>query len=83
MASKRLETAKKFVDHYAENDNDVLQTLLADDLKYTFSPSRSLNDPKTYDKAGFIAFKESIKFAMTGYPLEVIQYIDSESSNSK
>lgn len=83
MASKRLETAKKFVDHYAENDNDVLHSILADDLKYTFSPSRSLNDPKTYEKAGFIGFKEAMKAAMTGYPLDVIQYIDSESSNSK
>ena len=78
-----MQAAKKFVDHYAENDNEVLHSLLADGLVYTFSPSRSLNDPKTYDKAGYIAFKESIKLAMTGYPLDVIQYIESESSNSK
>lgn len=83
MESKRLQAAKKFVDHYAENDNQVLHSLLADDLVYTFSPSRSLNDPKTYDKTGFLAFKESMKLAMTGYPLDVIKYIDSESSNSK
>lgn len=83
MESKHLQTAKKFVDHYVENDNNVLHSLLADDLVYTFSPSRSLNDPNTYDKPGFIALKESVKLAMTGYPLDVIQYIDSETSNSK
>ena len=42
MESKRLQAAKKFVDHYAENDNEVLHSLLADGLVYTFSPSRSL-----------------------------------------
>lgn len=48
MESKRLQAAKKFVDHYAENDNEVLHSLLADSLVYTLLPSRSLNDPNTY-----------------------------------
>lgn len=51
---------------YAENNNEVLYSLLADSLVYTFSPSRSLNDPKIYDKTGFITFKETIKLAITG-----------------
>lgn len=83
MDSKRLQAAKEFVGHYAENANEVLDYLLADNLVYTFLPSRSLNNLKTYDKAGFIALKESLKIVLTGYPLDVIQYIESESSNSK
>jgi hypothetical protein len=83
MLSKRLETATKFVDHYATHDNEVLNTLLADDLVYEFAPSRSLDHMKPTDKAGYIELKQGMKLAMTGYPLDVKKYIEGESANSK
>lgn len=83
MLSKRLETATKFVDHYATHDNDVLYTLLADDLVYEFAPSRSLENLKTMDKTGYLELKMGMKLAMTGYPLNVNKYIEGESANSK
>lgn len=83
MLSKRLETATKFVDHYATHDNEVLNTLLADDLIYEFAPSRSLDHMKPTDKAGYIELKQAMKLAMTGYPLDVKKYIEGEIANSK
>lgn len=83
MSSKRLQTATKFVDHYATHDNEVLHILLTDDLTYEFAPSRSLDNLKALDKAGYLEFKEGMKLAMTGYPLDVNKYIEGESANSK
>lgn len=83
MSSKRLEAAIKFVDHYRVNNIEVLHTLLADDLTFDFSPSRSLDNAKSLDKAGYIEFRETMKLVMTGYPLDVKKYIESESDNSK
>lgn len=82
MSSKRLQTATKFVEHYATHDNEVLDTLLADELTFDFSPSRSLDNAKSLDKAGYIEFKRGMKMAQTGYPLEVKKYIEGESANS-
>ncbi|KAK2595856.1 hypothetical protein N8I77_013648 [Diaporthe amygdali] len=81
MSSKRLQTATKFVDHYATHDNEVLHTLLTDDLSYEFAPSRSLDNLKALDKAGYLEFKDGMKLAMTGYPLDVNKYIEGESAN--
>lgn len=83
MLSKRMETATKFVDHYATHDNEVLHTLLTDDLTYEFAPSRSLDNLKSLDKKGYIEFKGGMKLAMTGYPLDVNKYVEGESANSK
>lgn len=83
MSSKRLEAATKFVDQYGTNNIEVLHTLLADDLTFDFSPARSLDNAKPLDKAGYIGFREAMKLAMTGYPLDVNKYIESESDNSK
>lgn len=83
MLSTRLETATKFVDHYATHDNELLNTLLSDDLVMEFSPSRSLDHAKTLDKAGYLEFKRGMKLAQTGYPLDVKKYIEGESANSE
>lgn len=83
MSSKRLDTATKFVDHYATHDNEVLDDLLADDLTFEFSPIRSLDTAKTLDKAGYIDFKRGMKLAQSGYPLDVKKYIEGERSNSE
>lgn len=84
MKSKRMQSAEKFIQHFADNDNEVLHSLLADNLAYTFSPVRSVDNVRPFDKAGYLDFKELLKTVMTGYPpMEVVQYIDSESSNSK
>lgn len=83
MLSRRLETAAKFVDHYATHDNEVLNTLLSDDLLLEFSPSRSLDHAKTLDKAGYLEFKRGMKLTQTGYPLDVKKYIEGESANSE
>lgn len=83
MASKRMQTAKAFIDHFTTSDLSVLQSVFADDLKYTFSPSRSLDNSSDLDKNGFIQFREMMASGLSGYPLDVIQYIESESSNSR
>lgn len=83
MPSKRMGTARAFVDHYATNQIEILQSLLAGGLAYTFSPSRSLDNAENLDKAGYIGFRQVMAAATTGYPLQVIKYIESESSNSK
>ncbi|KAM4066424.1 hypothetical protein HRG_000527 [Hirsutella rhossiliensis] len=81
MDSKRMQSARKFVEHYATHDNEMLHSLLADSLVFEISPSRSIDKLQAFDKAGFIEFKENMKRVMTGYPLNVIKYIESESSN--
>lgn len=40
--SNRIKVAKKFIQHFANNEHEVLPTLLADDLLYTFPPSRAM-----------------------------------------
>lgn len=83
--SNRIKVAKKFIQHFANNEHEVLSTLLADDLLYTFLPSRAMDGPmkESLDKSGFIGFREAMGSVMTGYPVKAIRFIESESSNSK
>lgn len=82
MDSKRLQTAKKYVEHFRTNDLELVKSILDDDLVHEFSPRRSLERAQNLDKAGFVGFREMMVLGMTGYPMEAKQYIESESSNS-
>lgn len=81
MESTRVQTAKKFIDHFATLDVKILETILSDDYYHEFAPS-SLNPPGPFSKQGFLDHHSGLDHVMTGFPVFAKEYIDSESSNS-
>lgn len=80
MESERMQTAKKFVAQYNTNDHELLQSILDDSMAYKFSPARSLDTMQDLDKAGYLRHRGLMSSIMSGYTLDVKQYIESESS---
>lgn len=80
MSSTRLETAKKYINHFATLDSVVLETLLAENHVHEFAP-KSMNPPPSLDKAGFLAHSSHLQEIMTGFPVHGNEYIESEGQN--
>jgi hypothetical protein len=80
MPSTRLETAKKYISHFATLDSKLLETLLTDDHIHEFSP-KSMNPPGPFTKAGFIAHSSTLREIMTGFPVIGKEYLECESRN--
>ncbi|KAI9745722.1 MAG: hypothetical protein M1818_001258 [Claussenomyces sp. TS43310] len=80
MESRRLETAKKFIDHFATLDTQILDTILSESYVHQFAPA-SLKPPGPFSKQGFIEHHGHLCNLMTGFPVTAKEYIDSESSN--
>lgn len=80
MASKRLETAKKFIGHFASFDRQTLNTILTDDYIHHFAPS-SLTPFGPYTKQAFLEHHGRMLVVMSGFPVTAKEYIESESSN--
>jgi len=80
MASNRLETAKKFIGHFASFDRQTLDTILAEDYIHHFAPS-SLTPFGPYTKQGFLEHHGRMLIVMSGFPVTAKGYIESESSN--
>lgn len=78
-----MQTAKKYMEQFSTMDTELLKSVLDDGLIHEFSPMRSLDNSQNLDKAGFVAFREMMALGMTGYPMQVQKYIESDSSNSK
>lgn len=80
MGSKRLETAKTFIDQFATLDTQALASILAENHTHQFAPA-SLNVPGPFDKAGLLAHRSRLRNVLTGFPVTAKEYIESESSN--
>lgn len=80
MASKRLETAKRYINHFATLDKQVLDSLLADDFVHQFAPS-SFDSLEAFDKQGMLDHYSRLHPILHGFPLTAKEYIESESSN--
>jgi ketosteroid isomerase-like protein len=80
MASKRLETAKKYIDHFAILDTLTLESLLAENHHYQFALT-SMNLLGPFDKQGFLAHSRRLRNIMAGFPVTGKEYIESESGN--
>lgn len=80
MASKRLETAKKFIALFATLDMQVLDSILAENFTHQFAPS-SLGIREPLGKKLFIEHLGGLHEIMTGFPVTAKEYIESESSN--
>ncbi len=80
MASKRLETAKKFIGHFANFDRQTLDTILAEDYTHHFAPS-SLTPLGPYTKQALLEHHGRMLVIMSGFPVTAKEYIESESSN--
>jgi hypothetical protein len=80
MPSKRLETATKYINHFATLDSSLLETLLAENHIHEFAP-KSMNPPGPFDKPGFLAYSGSLHEIMTGFPVYAKEYIESENEN--
>lgn len=79
MASKRLETAEKFIGQFETLDSAMLESVLAENHKHEFAPA-SLNPPGPFDKKGMIEHTGRLRNIMSGFPVTVKEIIDSESS---
>lgn len=80
MASKRLETAKKYIGHFATLDTQVLDSILAGNHTHQFAPA-SANPPGPFDKQGMLDHIGHLRNIMTGFPVTAKEYIESESGN--
>lgn len=80
-ASKRLATAKKYIDNFAALDQQVLEDILADNYTHTFAPASITPNPGPYDKRGFIGHFTHIGEVMTAFPVTGLEYIDSEAAS--
>lgn len=78
MASVRLQTAEKFVSHFTNLDEGILETLLADDYTHQYAPS-SIPNQGPFDKKGLINFVIGLKQIIKTYPMTIKESIDSES----
>ncbi|KAH8676154.1 hypothetical protein BX600DRAFT_432685 [Xylariales sp. PMI_506] len=80
MASKRLETAKKYISHFATLDTQLLDSVLAEDHEHHFAPA-SLG-MKVMSRQEFLAHNQRLRAVLAGFPVEGREYLDSESSNA-
>jgi hypothetical protein len=81
MASKRLETAKRFIAQFATpSDTQGFASVLAENYTHQFAPA-SLNLPVVYDKQGFLEHIGHLSHIMTGFPVTGKQYIETASPN--
>ena len=81
MSAQRLETAYKFVEHFAKLDSNILHSILADDYMHQYAPS-SLPQLQPFSKDGLIQFVDQLRLVANGYPMLVKQVLDSASSNA-
>ncbi|OJD16555.1 hypothetical protein AJ78_03292 [Emergomyces pasteurianus Ep9510] len=79
-SSKRLETAQKFIRNYDTLSTEPLESLLADNFVQQFAPA-SLNPPGPLNKKDMVEHIAGLHALMSGFPLTVKEYIESESSN--
>jgi ketosteroid isomerase-like protein len=77
MSSKKLETAKRYMGHFATLDMEVLKETLSEDFEQIFAPA-SINPPGPFDKAGFLQHHEKLIEVMSGFPVTVKEYIVGE-----
>lgn len=80
MESKRLQTAKSFLNHFETLDSDLLASVLAPDYTHHFAPA-SLAFPGPFTKEQFVEHGASLRKIMTGFPVYAKEYVESEASN--
>jgi hypothetical protein len=80
MASKRLETAKKFIGQFATFDTQTLDIILSENYTHHFSPT-SLSPLGPYSKQDFLDHHSRMLTIMSGFPVMAKEYIESESGN--
>lgn len=80
MESKRLQTAKKYINHFATLDTDTLASVLAADYSHHFAPA-SLAFPSPFTREQFLEHSAVLKKVMTGFPVFAKEYVESEASN--
>lgn len=77
MASKRLQTVEKFLSHFASMDENILESVLAEDYIHYYAPQSLPHEP--FDKRALINFVTYIKRIIKEYPMTIKESIDSES----
>ncbi|KKK20863.1 hypothetical protein P175DRAFT_0504674 [Aspergillus ochraceoroseus IBT 24754] len=80
MASKRLETAKVFVNHFATLDREALESVLAENSLYQFAPA-ALNLFGPLDRQGMLDHNTTLRNIFNGFAVIPKEYIDSEIDN--
>jgi len=80
MATTLLETAKKYIEHFAALDTQLLESVLAENHTHQFAPA-SLNLYGPFDKQGMLEHNEDLRSILTGFPVTAKEYIVSEGSN--
>lgn len=80
MESKRLQTAKKYINHFETLDTDTLASVLAPDHSHHFAPA-SLNFPGPFTREQFLEHSGALRRIMAGFPVYAREYVESEASN--
>jgi hypothetical protein len=75
MASVRLQTAERFISHFATMDEGILETVLADDYTHQYAPG-SIPNQGPFDKNGLINFVNGFKRIIKTYPMTIMESID-------
>ena len=80
MESKRLQTAKKYINHFETLDTDTLASVLSPDHSHTFAPA-SLAFPGPFTREQFLEHSAALRKVLTGFPVYAREYVESEASN--
>lgn len=80
MESKRLQTAKKYINHFETLDKDTLASVLAPEYSHHFAPA-SLAFPSPFTREQFLEHGAVLRKVMKGFPVHAKEYVESEASN--
>lgn len=80
MGSKRLQTAKKYIGHFATLDTETLASVLSEDHVHQFTPA-SIDLPGPLGKQAFLDHSARLRRVMTGFPVHAKEYVESEGAN--
>lgn len=80
MDSKRLQTAKAYIEHFTMLDSELLASLLADNYAHIMAPASLAIDSLT--KESFLEHNQNMRKIMSGFPVHGKEYIESEVANT-
>ncbi len=81
MASPRIQTAKIFLEAFADLSESRHLSVRSEDCTHIFAPA-SLNPPPPKDNATFAAHLVGLREVMAGFPVTPKEMIDSANENT-
>jgi hypothetical protein len=82
MSSKRLETAKRYIAHFATLDTHLLEPLLAETYTHLYRPALFNPPSEPLTTQGILDHYARVRNVLSGFPMTAKEYFESEGSNA-